>query len=435
MLVTLPFVLLLLDYWPLRRIGPETDSAGKKFRVPREVVLEKLPLLGLAAASCVATIFAQQTAIQPLTNIPFPPRLGNAAMSCATYIRQMFWPSDLVAFYPLAFFDITASRVLLSLAVLTAISLVVFLLRRRRYLLTGWFFYLIMLAPVIGILQVGSQAHADRYTYLPEIGLALLVTWTVADLSARWRYRGLLLSVSSLAIVAALTFAARTQAFYWKDSETLWIRALSRTVDNLMAELNLGEALYKSGRTPEALSHFDRALQIDPSQAWVCSSMGAALLEIGRPNESLASLQKAIELEPKFSDAHYNLGNTFLALGRAQEAVAQYKQALDLMPDDTEAMNNLAWVLATSPDALARDGEKAVQVAERADVLTNNASPIISATLAAAYAEAGRFPDAIKKAQSAIQLALNEGNNSRAGSIRNQLAAYESGQAFRDRRF
>ncbi|PZR73182.1 MAG: hypothetical protein DLM73_11325 [Chthoniobacterales bacterium] len=434
MLVTLPFVLLLLDYWPLCRMGPE-DSGDKKFRIPREVILDKLPLLGLAAASCVATIFAQQTALQPLGNISLPLRAGNAAMACVTYIRQMFWPSDLAAFYPLAFRDITASRVLLSLVVLAGISIVVFLMRRRRYLVTGWLLYLIMLAPVIGILQVGSQAHADRYTYLPEIGLALLLTWTVSDLCARWRYRRLFLSALSLIIVFALTFAARTQASYWKDSETLWIQALSRTSDNLMAELNLGEAVYKLGRTPEAIAHFERALQIDPNQGWVYSSLGAALLEIGRPDASLVHLQKAIELDPNSSDAHYNLGNTFLQMGRASEAVAQYKRALEIAPDDTETMNNMAWILATSPDALVRDGAKAVQVAERADSLTRNASPIISATLAAAYAEMARFPDAVRTAQRAIQLALNEGNKGRADSIRAQLSFYELGVPFRDRRF
>ena len=435
MLVTVPFVLLLLDYWPLRRIGAEGDSAINKFHIPREVILEKLPLLGVAAASCVATLVAQQTAMQPLANLSLPIRAGNAAIACVVYIRQLFWPSDLAAFYPLAFRDITASRVLLSLLLLAAITIAFFLLRRRRYLLTGWLFYLIMLAPVIGILQVGSQAHADRYTYLPEIGLALLLTWTVSDLSARWPFRRPLLGVLSVGIVVALICSARTQASYWKDSETLWTQALSRTSDNLMAELNLGEAVYKLGRTPEAIAHFERALQIDPNQAWVYSSMGAALLEIGRPGESLAILQKAIELDPKSSDAHYNLGNTFLQMGRGNDAVAHYKRALELAPDDIETMNNLAWTLATSPDALVRDGTKAVQVAERADSLTNNASPIISATLAAAYAEAGRFPDAVRTAQRAIQLALNEGNESRAASIRTQLSAYESGKAFRDRRF
>jgi tetratricopeptide (TPR) repeat protein len=282
---------------------------------------------------------------------------------------------------------------------------------------------------------VGSQAHADRYTYLPEIGLALLLTWTVADLSARWPYRRLLLSVLSVAIVVALAFSAHTQASYWKDSETLWTQALSRTSDNLMAELNLGEAVYKLGRTPEAIAHFERALEIDPNQAWVYSSMGAALLEIGRPSESLAILQKAIELDPRSSDAHYNLGNTFLQMRRGSDAVAHYKRALELAPDDIETMNNLAWTLATSPDALVRDGPKAVQVAERADALTNNASPIVGATLAAAYAETARFPEAVRTAQRAIQLALNESNESRAASIRTQLSGYESGKAFRDRRF
>jgi tetratricopeptide (TPR) repeat protein len=435
MLVTVPFVLLLLDYWPLRRIGAESDSETKLFRIPRKVILEKLPLLGVAAASCVATLVAQQTAMQPLANISLPLRAGNAAIACVTYIGQLFWPSKLAAFYPLAFPDITIFRVLLSLLLLTGISIIIFLLRRRRYLVTGWVWYLIMLAPVIGILQVGSQAHADRYTYLPEIGLALLLIWTVADLSARWPYRRPLLSVLSVAIVVALTFSAHTQASYWKDSETLWTQALSHTSDNLTAELNLGEAVYRLGRIPEAIGHFERALQIDPNQASVYSSMGAALLEIGRPDESLVSLQKAIELDPKSSDAHYNLGNTFLQMGRANDAVAYYKHALALAPDDTETMNNLAWTLATSPDALVRDGSKAVQVAERADSLTNNSNSIISATLAAAYAEAGRFADAARTAQRAIQLALNEGNDSRAASIRAQLSAYESGKAFRDRRF
>jgi tetratricopeptide (TPR) repeat protein len=319
--------------------------------------------------------------------------------------------------------------------VLTGISLAVFLLRRRRYLVTGWLLYLITLAPVIGIIQVGSQAHADRYTYLPEIGLAVLCTWTVTDLCARWSFSRPLLAILSLITVVALTLGARSQASYWKDSETLWTHALSCTTNNLMAELDLGEALYSSGRVPAALSHFDRAVQIDPTQAGVYSAMGVALLEIGRPEESLASLEKAIALDPNSNDAHYNLGNTYLQMGRAREAVVEYQKALDLLADDTQSMNNLAWVLATSPDALARDGTKAVQVAERADVLTNNASPTISATLAAAYAEAGRFPDAIRTAQRAIQLALKEGNSGRAESIRTQLSSYESGLAFRDRRF
>lgn len=433
MLVTLPFVLLLLDYWPLNRVALGRDSGDKQFPISR-LILEKLPLVGLVAASCALTLFAQKVALQPLELISVQVRLGNALISCLAYIGQMLWPSRLAAFYPFAIRDVVAAKVLLSLVLLILISTVVFLFRRRRYLVTGWLWYLIMLGPVIGILQVGSQAHADRYTYLPQIGLYLLLTWAAADLCARWRHRRLFLGALCTIILAALTVSARNQASFWKDSETLWRQALSRTTDNVMAELNLGEALYKSGRTSEAIGHFERALQINSNQASVHSSLGVALLEIGQSRRALTHLQKAIEIYPKSSDAHYNLGNAFLQIGRASEALAHYQKALEITPDDTETLNNMAWILATWPEALTRDGTKAVELAERADSLTRGASPVISATLGAAYAEAGRFQDATKAAQRALQLALAEGNEARAASIREQLEFYQAGRAFRDRR-
>jgi protein O-mannosyl-transferase len=433
MLVTLPAVLLLLDYWPLGRMPSATDSREKKFGTLRTLVLEKLPLVGLALASCAATIVAQQVAMQPLTSISLPLRAGNALIAGAAYIGNMWWPADLAVFYPLAFHDITAARVALALVVLLGISAVVFILRRRRYLVTGWLWYLIMLGPVIGIVQVGSQARADRYTYLPEIGLALLVTWAVADFCARWRYHRIVLAACSLITIGALTFAARLQASAWKDNETLWTQALSRTTDNLMAELNLGEAVYQLGKTSDAIQHFERALQIDYNRASVHSSLGVALLEKGRAEESLSHLQTAIALDPHDADAHYNLGNTFLAMQRARDAVAEYQKALDINPDDTETMNNMAWILATSTDPMIRDGTKAVALAERAVLLTDNKEQRAVATLAAAYAEIGLFPEAVKAAQRALQLVLNEGNNARADAIRSQIVRYESGAAFRDR--
>jgi tetratricopeptide (TPR) repeat protein len=325
-----------------------------------------------------------------------------------------------------------------------------------------------MLGPVIGILQVGSQARADRYTYLPQIGLYVMLTWAVADLSLRWRHRSQVLGTLAVVILAALALSARAQVSYWKDSESLWTQALSRTSDNVMAELNLGEANYKLGRITEAIAHFERALQIEPNEAIVHgslgsalmkigqtkaalahfqksleilpkqaamhSSLGVALLETGRAEESLVHLQTAVKIDPADSDAHYNLGNTFLHLGRANEAVAEYDRALNINPDDTQALNNLAWILSTWPDALTRDGPRAVELAERADSLTRGASPVISATLAAAYAEAGRPADAVKAAQRALQLAIAEGDNARAASIREQLELYQAGSAFRDRR-
>jgi tetratricopeptide (TPR) repeat protein len=235
-----------------------------------------------------------------------------------------------------------------------------------------------------------------------------------------------------------------------------------------MAEENLGEAIFKQGRTDEAIEHFQRALhiepnlatshaslgaallrkgqlndalghlrralEIDPKQAPALSSLGVALLEMGRPDESLAHLRKALEIDPNDSDVNYNLANTYLHMGRANEALAHYSKTLQLDPIDIEALNNMSWILATWPDALIRDGARAVEMAERANSLTRSESPIISATLAAAYAEAGRFNEAIKTAQRAQQLAIAEGNQARADSIREQIELYQSGAAFRHKR-
>jgi Flp pilus assembly protein TadD len=434
MLVTLPVVLVALDYWPLNRLagsGNGTKNSPGLWRL----ILEKLPLFALAAASSLTTLFAQKVALQPLAIVPLPVRIGNALISCVGYLYQTFWPSCLVPHYPFAIDQVRPGKVLLSLAVLVGISIAVFSFRHRRYLVTGWLWYLIMLTPVIGILQVGSQAHADRYTYLPHIGLYVLLTWAAADLIERWRHSLFVLATLAMGVVMALAIAARIQASYWQDSETLWRRALACTTRNSTAEQNLGQAIHEKGNVEEAIVRFQNALLIEPRQATVHSALGVALLEMGRAQQSLASLEEALQIDPNDADAHYNYGNTLLQVGRAREAVAQYSRALELNRDDVEAQNNLAWVLATCPDAAVRNGIRAVAVAERADSLTMGKSPVISATLAAAYAEVGRFADAVKAAERAFRLASAEGNQSRAHSIRAQIELYQTAAAFRDRRY
>lgn len=436
MLVTLPFVLLLLDYWPLNRMAALHERGNAKFQSLRWLIVEKLPLLLLAALSSVATLFAQEQALQPLATVSITARIGNALVSCVAYMRDLFWPSGLAACYPFAARDVVLSRVLPSLALLICLSLAIFLLRRRYpYLVTGWLWYLITLGPVIGILQVGNQARADRYTYLPQIGLVLLLTWLVAELSARWHYRRLIPSALSATILIALVFSARTQASYWQNSESLWTRALACTSDNVIAEQDLGEVLHEKGRVDEAIAHFQRALQINPDQASAHSALGLVLLETGRPDESVSHLLRALEISPNFGDAHYNLGNTFMQIGQANEALTHFHRALEINPDDIEALNNMAWMLATWPEAEIRDGTKAVESAERANSLTYGENPVINATLAASYAEAGRSADAVRTAQRALQLATAQGSAARADSIRAQIELYQSGAAFRDRRY
>ena len=435
MLVSVPLVLLLLDYWPLSRLPSLSLIGAEERKNFRRLVLEKLPLLALGLASCAVTLFAQREAIKPVTQIALPARLANAAVAYVDYMRQMFWPKDLAVLYPWEAARLQTLHVASAVLLLAGISITVFLLRSRRYLVTGWLWYLIMLVPVIGILQVGNQGRADRYTYLPQIGLYLLITWSAVELCARLKFYRVLLSGIAATGLVALILAARTQASYWQDSETLWRHALNVTTDNVIAEGNLGEAIYRKGRNAEARFHFEKSLRINRRQPELLSALGVFDLEVGRIDEARAHLQEAIAIEPNHKDAHFNLGNVYLHTGDGAEALTHYERALAINPDDVEALNNMAWILATWPNALTRNGVKAVVLAERADALTRGQNQLISATLAAAYAEAGRFPEAAQAAERALQLAIAEGNESRANSIRAQIELYKSGQAFRDRRY
>ena len=362
-------------------------------------------------------------------------RFANAVVSYKDYLVQMLWPTKLAVLYPWDVAQLRAANVILSVVILAGICAAVFRLRRHRYVVTGWLWYLIMLIPVVGIIQVGNQARADRYTYLPQIGLYVLLTWSAVDVVRRWRYHRVALASVSAVILSVLVFIAHAQAHVWKDSETLWSHALSVTTDNIIAEGNLGKACYDNGKKRDAMVYFQNSLRIAPNQAPIHSSLGVLFWEIGRLPESLAHLQTAVELEPKFADAHYNLGNTYLEMREPKEALTQYKTALEIDPNDIEALNNMAWILATWPDAVIRDGAKAVELAERADSLTKGSSPVAKATLGAAYAELGHFDEAVRVGQRAVELAEAEGNSARAQSVQAQVKEYQTGTAFRDNRY
>ena len=458
MLVSLPLVLLLLDYWPLER-----HAIGA-----RRLVLEKLPLVGLAAAVSVTTLLAQQVAMGELNRIPLLIRAGNAISSCFVYIRQMFWPAELAAFYPFPPRGLSVPTVALGIVLLTAVSVTVYVLRTRRYLVTGWLWYLLMLAPVIGLVQVGDQAHADRYTYLPQIGLYVAVAWGTAELVARWQAGSVVVGITAAIALSALSVTARAQAMVWQNSTVLWQHALavtpessqvrshlahafseSRELEKALAEYErsialdprqarvhsqCGAVLLELGRAPAALARFERALELDPRHVDARVNLAAALLQLGRPEEARAHLEHALQIDPADAHAHYNLGNTLLELRNTRAALAQYARALELDPDNTRALNNLAWILATSEDGI-RDGAKAVAAAERANALTRGSNAIVIATLAAAYAEAGRFTDALKAGERAVELATREGDTRRAESVRAQIASYRASLPVRDMRY
>jgi len=405
MLVTLPLVLLLLDYWPLVRV------AGGGWRVTRfgvqvpqlstlnHLLYEKLPLLGLAVASCAVTIFAQTKSILPFENMSLSLRMGNASISCVAYLGQMFWPLGLAVLYPFTAGGVGVSEVVLSLVLLAGISTGVFILRRRRpYFLTGWLWYLIMLAPVIGIVQVGAQARADRYTYLPQIGLYLLLTWAAADLCAGWRHRRVVLGGGSTIILMALIFCARAQTVYWRNSESLWTHTLACTSDNFIGHNNLGTALLKTGNADEAMVHYQMALEIKPDYAEAHYNLGYALLKMGNVDEAIAHFQKALQIKPDYAEAHNNLGYALIQKGSVDEAIPHFQKALQIKPDYADAHNNLGNILLEkgSVDEAIIHFQKALQIKpDDADAHNN---------LGTALLQKGKVDEAITHYQKALQI-------------------------------
>jgi tetratricopeptide (TPR) repeat protein len=403
MLVTLPLVLVLLDYWPLNRLRADAATepvfrlAGRL--VPRRLVFEKLPLLGLAVASCAVTIFAQTKSILPFENMSLSLRVGNALISCVAYLGQMFWPSGLAVLYPFTAGGVGVSEVVLSLVLLAGISTGVFILRRRRpCFLTGWLWYLIMLAPVIGIVQVGAQARADRYTYLPQIGLYLLLTWAAADLCAGWRHRRVVLGGGSMIILMALIFCARAQTAYWRNSESLWTHTLACTSDNFIGHNNLGIALLKTGNVDEAMVHYQKALEINPDFAEAHNNLGNFLFQKGSVDEAMVHYQKALEINPDYAEAHYNLGYALLKMGNVDEAIAHLQKALQINPDYAEAHNNLGYALIQkgSVDEATAHFQKALQINPDYADAHNNLGNILL--------EKGSVDEAIIHFQKALQI-------------------------------
>ncbi len=565
-LMPLPFVLLLLDYWPLGRFA-KFAGGPEWFGVPRRLLLEKIPLLALAAASGVEAAIGNAPGFEPSKTLPRMLQLSNAMVSYVAYIWQMVYPGRLALPYPFPMGGLPSGEVIGAVILLVCISTVLFRLRQKHPCwLVGWLWYLGMLVPMIGFMQAGMMARADRYTYLPQIGLYLLLTWGAAELCAGWRHRRMVLVGCATVILAALIFCSRTQASYWRNNESLWTHTLACTSDNFVAHNNLGDALLRKGQVNEAIAHFQAALQINPNYVAAHNNLGNALFQQGEVDEAMAQYQKALHINPDYAKAYNNLGNALLQKGRVDEAMAQYQKtlqiepndvkahinlgnillqkgsvdeamahyqkalqinpnyakahinlgnillqkgsvdeamahyqkalqinpdsaeahnnlgnallqkgrvdeaivhyqitvqiepdnaeahinlgnallkmnraadaiphfqtALKLLPDSAEVQNDLAWVMATCPQASLRNGKAAVELARRANQLTGDGNPAMLGTLATAYAEAGQFPEALETAQRALQLAERQSNTALADALRSQIKLYQSGLPF-----
>jgi protein O-mannosyl-transferase len=617
MLVTLPFVLLLLDYWPLRRLQPKTEDSGLRtqdsgLKTLPPLVLEKLPFFALSAISCVLTFLVQRAcgAVTPLENGPVESRLANAAVAYARYLGKTLWPSKLAVFYPYVHFSLDSWQVAGAALLLVALTAGVVLVRKQQpYLLVGWLWFLGMLVPVIGLVQVGKQALADRYTYLPHIGLFICLVWGAAALlGSRWMLdvgcwmldvtgiRGnrtvgkhptsniqhptsnaaffgrldqpaLLAAAATALVMATCLVLTRQQLSHWRSTSTLFEYAAAVTPRNYVAYTVLGNEFAEQHRPQEAIEQCERALAISPDYPEAHNTLGNVYAQQGKYDEAIAHYRQAAQdksyadprnglanvlkkqgkfveaeaqcrealrlapmhlpalfclatalhaegkldeaaecyrrilaLNPKLSAPHANLGKVLVAEGRADEAIAELTRALKIRPDDAdtrtilgitflsknrtddaaaqfleaarlqptnalanynlaliyqgrkqaheavdrfrlalkaqpdwpESLNNLAWILAVSPDAAVRNGGEAVIMAERACKLTDYKEPLLVGTLAAAYAEAGRFPEAVSSAEKARALAIAAGQQAIVQKNQELLTLYRAGRPYHE---
>lgn len=404
MVVTLPFVLLLLDAWPLRRARLEREQAHAWVGL----AIEKLPLFALAGVSSVLTILFHQNegGIGSLQAFPPTARAANIVITYAIYIRDMLWPVNLAAFYP--YDPRSLWPVAASLAVLVTISAIVVMRRRQYpYLIVGWLWYLGTLVPVIGLVQAGTQSRADRFTYIPLIGLFIMTAWGMAELARWWPHRTRVLTIGAVVVIVAATALARNQVRHWENRFTLWGHALEVAPNNYVAHNVLGMALVDSQRVDEAIAHYQEALRIQPDYWQARNNLGIALSLQGRLHEGISEFQTVIGGGGWQANAYYNLGLALAQLGKLDEALAQYSAALEIDSTFVVARTGLGDVLVRKGrvDGAIEQYKESLRINPRSAEAHNN--------LAVALSRQGRVNDAIPHYTEAIRIkpALAEAHN------------------------
>jgi len=422
MLVTLPFVLLLLDHWPLGRAA--AASRAGSVRTWTRLVAEKLPFLIVALAVAVTTLVVGRSGgiVSELDMVPLKFRLMNVVNGYFEYLRQFFWPHDLHAQYG---FEVPLPTVKLVLAagVLVGVSAIAVRLRRSHpYVLTGWLWYLGTLIPVIGLVQQGAHAMADRYTYISGIGIYLIVAYGVAGIRDRWRVPVPVLAVAVAGAFAALTWVARGQAAYWRDTETLFTRTLSFEPENEFALNKLADHYKRSGRIAEAREMYARSMRVNPHAAHASNNLAGLLADAGEWDQALALYRRALNSDGDAATVHYNMGILLHKMGRNAEAVASYEKALEIEPDHYDAMTNLGLTYLAQERFAAADGQLQAMLRRYPE------DALVRYNLACVASRAGRTADALAWLRGALDLGFADWATLSADP---DLAALRATEAYR----
>jgi tetratricopeptide (TPR) repeat protein len=419
-------LLLLLDYWPLERFGRRSVFY---------LIREKIPFFIFAAVSSAVTFLAQRSggAVADAETFLLYDRFANALLSYARYIAKMFWPRNLAVFYPFNAAGIPFWQVAICALLLLVISVLVIRLgRNQKYLPVGWFWFLGTLIPVIGIVQVGSQAYADRYTYISYIGLFIMLAWLGLQLLPKWKYRKTVLGLSMVLVLTTLGICAHRQISYWNNGIALFSHAIDVTQNNWLAYnnlgvayarfdryseaidacqqavkinpyydeayLNLGNAYVGLGRDTEAIDAYQQVVKIKPDYAQAYNNLGLAYDGLGRSSEAIDAYQQAVKIKPDYAEAHYNLGYVYSKLNRRSEAIDAYQQAVKIRPDYAQAYNNLGFVYGS----LGRYRQE-IEVYQQAIKIRPDYAEAHN-NLGAAYANLGRYSEAIDAYRQAVRI-------------------------------
>ena len=470
MLVTLPFVLLLMDFWPFGRLQLgqviQTDVVQTQKTSILYLIGEKVPLFLLTAVASVAAYITQKKggALARMDFALFKIQIANALVSYVSYIKKMIWPSQLAVFYPQPGTLQISKSVGAGLLLIALTVFVVNFWRRFPYLFVGWFWYIGTLVPVIGLVKVGGFAMADRYTYIPLIGLFIIIAWFIPDLVALRSHRKVLLATFAMLYLSVLMALTWKQVRYWENSTALFNHTLNVTTDNSLAHMKLGEALAEHNKNAEAIRHYLEALRINPDFVQVHFNLGDVHASLGNFEDAVYYYNEALQKKPDFAKAHNNLGNAMARQGNSEAAVYHYNEALKINPNYAgayynlgkiaanqgkieeailhyrkvlllnpimkEALYNLSWTLATHENDKIRNGEEAVKLAEKLCKITQYNQPLALDALAAAYAETGQFDAAVLTAQNALKLALVFGPEELVLGLKRRLLVYETGSPY-----
>ena len=452
MLVTLPFVLILLDYWPIARFGEL-----KGWRWLRRAITDKVPLLVTSAVLCAVTYMGQKAVavVIDISSLPLITRIDNSLVSYIRYIGKIFYPTPLAALYPLDMNGYPSWKVILCLVLLLAATTVVILERRRyRFLLTGWFWYLGTLVPVIGLVQVGVQSMADRYMYLPGIGIYIIVAWLAGETAAKLRLPKIVPAITGATILVALLLITRMQVGYWKNSESLFRHTLDVTTNNYVMYKNYGQVLKSKGQLDEAIDNFRRALEFSPGWAEAHDKLACALQDKGHDAEAAAEFATALRIKPDKIEVRNRYGNALVKIKQYDKAFEQFDMVLAENPRELSALNNLykagvesrqidkalGMILnlqAKDPNnfefcqkagllyGMKGDINTATKQLEKACRLSNYQVAEPMAFLSQAYAAKKDMKNAIDMAQKAISAAQKEGRDDVVAQLKDSLESYQ----------